>query len=86
MDRADNIRNISVIAHVDHGKSTLTDSLISKAGIIAAAKSGRYFNSFVVALNITFLIRRWGSIHGHPWWWTSSIYHHQSHQYVFKTF
>merc|ERR1712096_570810 len=40
MDKKANIRNMSVIAHVDHGKSTLTDSLVTKAGIIAQAKAG----------------------------------------------
>ena len=40
MDRQNNIRNMSVIAHVDHGKSTLTDSLICKAGIIASKVAG----------------------------------------------
>jgi elongation factor 2 len=38
----DNIRNMSVIAHVDHGKSTLTDSLIARAGIIAETERWRH--------------------------------------------
>lgn len=40
MDLKQNIRNMSVIAHVDHGKSTLTDSLVCKAGIIAESRAG----------------------------------------------
>jgi elongation factor 2 len=40
MDKKENIRNMSVIAHVDHGKSTLTDSLVAAAGIIAQETAG----------------------------------------------
>mgnify|MGYP000091331228 CR=1 FL=1 len=47
MDDVNSIRNLSVIAHVDHGKSTLTDSLIAKAGIIATKAAGdeRYMDT-----------------------------------------
>lgn len=40
MDKPNNIRNMSVIAHVDHGKTTLTDTLVSRAGIIAERNAG----------------------------------------------
>ncbi len=36
MKNQNNIRNMSVIAHVDHGKSTLTDSLVKRAGITSS--------------------------------------------------
>ncbi|MFB6102903.1 MAG: elongation factor EF-2 [Haloplanus sp.] len=40
MDRPENIRNIAIAAHVDHGKTTLTDNLLAGAGMISQDTAG----------------------------------------------
>ncbi len=40
MSDVQHIRNVAIVAHVHHGKTTLTDSLLAKAGIISKTVAG----------------------------------------------
>lgn len=40
MDKPDRIRNIGIVAHIDHGKTTLSDNMVAGAGMISMDLAG----------------------------------------------
>jgi GTP-binding protein len=61
-----NVRNIAIIAHVDHGKTTLVDKLLRQSGTVAASAGERVMDSNAIERErgITILAKNTGLMYG----------------------
>lgn len=41
MNKLDQIRNIGIVAHIDHGKTTLSDNILAGAGMLKEELAGK---------------------------------------------
>lgn len=66
MNQRSNIRNIAIIAHVDHGKTTLVDKLLTQSGTLVAAAGERVMDSNALERErgITILAKNTGVAYG----------------------
>jgi len=66
MERSKNLRNIAIIAHVDHGKTTLVDQLLTQSGTVSTAGQDRVMDSNTLEKErgITILAKNTGITYG----------------------
>jgi GTP-binding protein len=66
VQRRESIRNVAIIAHVDHGKTTLVDKLLRQAGTITAEAGERVMDTQALERErgITILAKNTGILYG----------------------
>lgn len=65
MHKRDKIRNLAIAAHIDHGKTTLSDNLIAGAGMMSEDLAGK--SRVLISMNKKALEELQSTRLVHPW-------------------